>query len=232
MSETRRNLTVTLAVCLVGATHSPNDVVEESPVVDSAPGAGTPEFFRSVQSLTLQDQLVAEKESNSLIVEQPLGVQPIREFLEPLDGADESERAIAHDAAQEFMNGVPADWYLRWRPLSLDPLSIFVDRSIRLGDGPSREPVPYIRVSPFHSLSFVAKNTKFEDNGSTAAWVGDITEGGSGSVTITMAHETVDKVGVLIHIVSDHGNFNVAPTGIFPYYVVAEANPHARVTID
>lgn len=193
---------------------------------------------RSVSDLVLSES-VEEAESleesagySRLSIEQPEEAQSVSEFLEFLDGTNESERTIAHEAAQKFMNGIPADSYLRWRPLSLDALEIFVDKSIRLSGGPSREPVPYLRFSPFQSLSFVAENTMFEDNGSTASWVGDIVEGGSGKVSIIMAHESVDQAGALIYIVSDHGNFNVAPTGTYPYYVVTESNPHARVKMD
>lgn len=170
--------------------------------------------------------------ASRLSIEQPEEAPSAAEFLEFLDGTNESERTIAHEAAQKFMNGIPADSYLRWRPLSLDALEIFGVKSIRLSGGPSREPVPYLRFSPFQSLSFVAENTMFEDNGSTASWVGDIVEGGSGNVSIIMAHESVDQAGALIYIVSDHGNFNVAPTGTYPYYVLIEANPHARVKMD
>lgn len=82
-----------IAVCAFLAADKYGSLNRQKPLSEivsvdrSAPGLAN---SRSVEEST---------ESSSLIVERPPGVQQIKEFLQPLDGADESVRIIAHDAA-------------------------------------------------------------------------------------------------------------------------------------
>lgn len=161
----------------------------------------------------------------------PTESQPI-EFLQSIDLLDRDDREAALTAAEEFMIEIDPDWVTRWRPVVVDPLVVFRDRSIRLSGGPSREPIQLLYLSLFKDILFTIENTRFVDEGSRAIWFGKIVEGGSGTVTISLAHDDETHMDAYINIASNYGNFNIAPTKSRPFYVVTKANPYIRVKID
>ncbi len=161
----------------------------------------------------------------------PTEIQPI-EFLQSIDWLDRDDREAALAAAEELMSEIDPNRVTRWRPVAVDPLVVFRDRSIRLSGGPAREPVQLLYLSLFKDISFAIENTRFEDEGSLAIWLGKIVEGGSGTVTISLAHDDETHMDAYINIASNYGNFNIAPTKSRPFYVVAEVNPYIRMKID
>lgn len=99
--KNRTVLALLIAVALLhhsSGSQAQKGIQEESPVVDFDPDADTPELFRSIQSLSLQDQLVAEGAAQStaqsyspdtFIRWNPILITDKRMFFDEVEDGDE-----------------------------------------------------------------------------------------------------------------------------------------------
>jgi hypothetical protein len=159
--------------------------------------------------------------------------KPENELIESIYARGLDYRIQAHAAAEEALEHTPPESILRWEPVYIDPQKIVSGKFIGEDlDANSRTPSETIVISPFPDLTLHVSMTKFEDYGWGAVWVGEITNGGGGSVTIHLAPDEQRRIGIQGYIVTDRRNINLAPTTYYGHYVAVEMNPYFRARID
>lgn len=106
----------------------------------------------------------------------------------------------------------------RWNVVTVKDLGSIVDRQ---SDTPRRR----ISLTIFPGVSFVVEHTRHRIGDWDTSWYGEIVEGGSGTVRISIVPDDDNAPSALVSILTDRGDFNIAPTEARPYYIAVEMNP-------
>jgi hypothetical protein len=139
----------------------------------------------------------------------------------------------AHAAAEEALEHVAPESVLRWEPISIDLQNIvsgkFIGEDLNAN---FRTPRKLIVVSPFPDVTLQVSMREFEDVGWGATWIGDITSGQGGSLTIHFSPDEQGRTTIQGYIVTDQRNINLTPTNHYGHYVAVEMNPNFNAKID
>lgn len=154
------------------------------------------------------------------------------ELLQPVHSHDIALRQASAEAADRLLAEIDSESIVRWRGIYVDSQMILPARTVSDLQDPDAKPADRLRISPFPDVSFVVTKRRFDRHQTSATWVADITEGGNGYVDAHLVPDDDGQLSIFFNIRSDKGNFNLAPTDLDRFYVIAEANPHRSLKID
>lgn len=146
---------------------------------------------------------------------------------------DRNDSEYAYEAALPLIGRMEPLQVLRWRAIVIEqPLLVITDSSDKEANNGPPNPKHIITITPFPSVTFVVENDRFDSNDLGFTWAGKLIEGGNGQATVIGIRREDGNWDSFVNIVSDQGDFNIAPTNTFPYHVAMEANRHMSGGID
>lgn len=138
---------------------------------------------------------------------------------------DRNDSEFAYEAALPLIGRMEPQQVLRWRAIVIEqPLLVITDSFDKEANNGPPNPRQIIMITPFPSVMFVVENDGFDSNDLRFIWKGKLIEGGNGRATVIGIRREDGNWDSFVNIVSDQGDFNIAPANQFPYHVAMEAN--------
>jgi len=152
---------------------------------------------------------------------EPAAKDEVPELVGSIYSREIGYRAKATKAAEDMMQHFHPDSYLRWEPISIEPIDILTGDFLVDGTMPSS-----ISVSPFADVSVVADQERYliMEASNSAIWSGKIRGSENGRVEISIVD--VDGPVFTVRFRNYSSAISLLQSETPNFYVAIEANPH------